>query len=90
MRVSTHEIEFSLDLERRFLELAQKYQSSKEEWLEVLGFFERFLEDTEDYLMALERTKRIDSGEDKTISFEEVLKEVGLNFEDIESKSSSS
>ena len=47
------------------------------------AYLEEYLEDQEDYLIALARSERIEKGLDKPLSFEEVLKELNLDKEDL-------
>ena len=61
------------ELDRRLSELALRVDTPKDRFL--LQGLERFLEDQEDYLDALDVSLRIESGEEKTIPYEEVLKQ---------------
>ena len=68
------------ELDKRLSALAEKAHVSKDEY--ALHALEEFLEDQEDYLIALARSERIERGIDKTLSFEEVLKELNLAEKD--------
>ena len=58
------------ELDKRFSALAAKAQVPKDEYaLQALE------EDQEDYLLALEISQRIERGEEKTIPYEEVLRQ---------------
>ena len=61
------------ELDKRLAELAAKAHVPKDEY--ALHALEEFLDDQEDYLIALEISQRIEKGEEKTISYEEVLKQ---------------
>lgn len=74
-------IQIPPELEKRFVTLAERYKNSEKYWGEFLYFFETFLEDVEDYLTALERSEDVESGKEKTIPFEEVVKKLGLEKE---------
>jgi RHH-type rel operon transcriptional repressor/antitoxin RelB len=63
-------------LDKRLAALAAKAHVPKNEY--ALHALEEFLEDQEDYLIALSRSERIEKGIDKPLSFEEVLKELNL------------
>lgn len=65
------------ELDKRLAVLAAKAHVSKDQY--ALQALEEFLEDQEDYLIALARMERIEKGIDKTIPFEEVLKKLGLD-----------
>jgi len=65
------------DLDKRLAALAEKAHVSKDQYF--LQAFEEFLEDQEDYLEALEVSDRIEKGLEKTFSYEEVLKDLGLD-----------
>lgn len=69
------------DLDKRLAELAAKAHVSKDEY--ALQALEEFLEDQEDYLIAVSRLERIEKGLDKTLSYEEVLKELELDAKDV-------
>lgn len=64
------------ELDKRLAALAEKAHMPKDEY--ALQALEEFLEDQEDYLIALSRSERIDQGIDIPLSFEEVLKELNL------------
>lgn len=68
------------ELDERLTALAEKAHVPKNEY--ALHALEEFLEDQEDYLIALARSERIEKGIDKTLSFEEVLKELNLAEKD--------
>lgn len=61
------------ELDKRLSVLAEKAHVPKDEYF--LHAFEEFLEDQEDYLEALEISLRVERGEEKTISYEEVLRQ---------------
>lgn len=75
-------IQLPQDLENRFLKLIEKSKCSDKHWLEFLHFFERFLNDTEDYLIALESLKESEERNEKHIPFEEILKKYNLDSKD--------
>lgn len=60
------------ELEKRLTQLAQETHRTKSYY--VKRAIEEFLEDQEDYLIALTRMERIEKGIEKTIPFEEILK----------------
>jgi RHH-type rel operon transcriptional repressor/antitoxin RelB len=64
------------ELDKRLTDLAEKAHVSKDEY--AIHALREFLEDQEDYLIALSRSERIEKGIDEPLSFEEVLKELGL------------
>jgi RHH-type transcriptional regulator, rel operon repressor / antitoxin RelB len=64
------------ELDKRLAELAAKAHVPKDEY--ALQALEEFLDDQEDYLVALSRSERIEKGIDTPLSFEEVLKELNL------------
>jgi RHH-type rel operon transcriptional repressor/antitoxin RelB len=64
------------ELDKRLSALAEQAHVPKNEY--ALHALEEFLEDQEDYLVALSRSERMEKGIDKPLSFEEVLKELGL------------
>ena len=59
-------------MEQRLSQFAKETHRSKSDY--VKQAIEEFLEEKEDYLIALTRMKRIESGEDKAIPFEELVK----------------
>lgn len=59
-------------MEQRLSQLAKETHRSKSYY--VKRAIEEFLEEQEDYLIALTRMERIESGEDKAIPFEELVK----------------
>lgn len=61
------------ELDKRLTALAKKAHVPKDEY--ALHALEEFLEDQEDYLIALEISHRVESGKEKTIPYEEVLKQ---------------
>lgn len=61
------------ELDKRLAVLAEKAHVSKDEY--ALQALEEFLEDQEDYIQALEISQRIEKGEEKTIPYEEVLRQ---------------
>jgi RHH-type rel operon transcriptional repressor/antitoxin RelB len=69
------------DLDRRLTAVAAQIHIPKDEY--ALQLLESLLEDQEDYLIAQARLDRIEKGIDKTISFEEVLKELDLEKDDL-------
>lgn len=69
------------DLDKRLTALAEKAHVPKDDY--AIQALEDFLEDQEDYLIALARSERIDKGIDTPLSLEEALKELGLGKEDL-------
>ncbi len=69
------------ELNKRLTALAEQAHVPKNEY--AMQLLEEILEDQEDYLIALERSERIEKGIDKTLSLEEVLKELGLEKKDL-------
>jgi len=69
------------DLDKRLTALAKKAHVPKDQY--ALQALEEFLEDQEDYLLALARSERLDKGIDKAVSLEEALKELDLEIKDI-------
>jgi predicted DNA-binding protein len=61
------------ELDKRLTALAAGAHVPKDEY--ALHALEEFLEDQEDYLEALEISQRVERGEEKTIPYEEVLKQ---------------
>ena len=61
------------ELDKRLTALAAKARVSKDAY--ALHALEEYLEDQEDYLLALEISQRIEKGEEKTIPYEEVLRQ---------------
>ena len=60
------------ELDKRLTDLAERAHVPKDEY--VLHALEEFLEDQEDYLIALEALERLERGEEKTVPYEEVLR----------------
>jgi RHH-type rel operon transcriptional repressor/antitoxin RelB len=60
-------------MDKRLATLAEKAHMQKDQY--TLQALEEYLEDQEDYLVALARMERLESGEDKAISFEEIVKQ---------------
>jgi RHH-type rel operon transcriptional repressor/antitoxin RelB len=69
------------DLDNRLTALAEKAHIPKDDY--AIRALEDFLEDQEDYLIALARVERIDKGIDTLLSLEEVLKELDLAKKDL-------
>lgn len=69
------------EIDKRLAALAAKAHISKDEY--ALQALEEFLEDQEDYLIALAQSDRIEKGLERTYSYEEVLKELGLDEKDL-------
>lgn len=63
-------------LDKRLTTLAKKAHVPKSEY--ALHALEEFLDDQEDYLIALAIMERVERGEEKTIPFEEILKKYGI------------
>ena len=61
------------DLDKRLAAFAAQAHVPKDEY--ALQALEEFLEDQEDYLDALETSLRIERGEEKTIPYEEVVRQ---------------
>lgn len=69
-------VELDPDTDQRLEELAARTGKSKAEHAaEILKYG---IEDVEDYYSALEVTKRIERGEEKVYSLEEVIRDLGL------------
>lgn len=69
-------VELDRDTDQRLEELAARTGKSKAEHAaEILKYG---IEDVEDYYSALEVTKRIERGEEKVYSLEEVIRDLGL------------
>jgi RHH-type rel operon transcriptional repressor/antitoxin RelB len=64
-------------LDKRLAALAAEAHVPKDEY--ALHALEEFLDDQEDYLIAVTRIERIEKGIDKPIPFEEILKELELD-----------
>ncbi len=64
------------EMEKRLSDLAKETHRTKSYY--VKRAIEEFLEDQEDYLMALAAMERFERGEEKAIPFEEILKKYGL------------
>ncbi len=60
------------ELDKRLAVFAAGAHVSKDEY--ALHVLEEFLDDQEDYFEALEISQRVEKGEEKTISYEEVLR----------------
>ncbi len=69
------------DLDKRLAVFAEKAHVPKDDF--TIQALEEFLEDQEDYLIALARSERIDKGIDVPLSLEEALKELGLGKKDL-------
>jgi RHH-type rel operon transcriptional repressor/antitoxin RelB len=69
------------ELDRRIAALAEKAHVPKDEY--VIQVLEEFLDDQEDYLIALTRLELIEKGIHKPIPFEVVLKKLGLEKDDL-------
>ena len=61
------------DVGKRLLDFAEKAHLSKDEY--ATQVLEEFLEDQEDYLIALVRSERIEKGIDKALPFEDLIEE---------------
>ena len=61
------------ELDKRLSVLAAKAHVSKDEY--ALHALEEYLEDQEDYLQALEISQRVERGEEKTIPYEDVIRQ---------------
>ena len=61
------------ELDKRLSSLADKAHVSKDEY--ALHALEEYLEDQEDYLQALEISQHVDRGEEKTIPYEDVIRQ---------------
>ena len=66
-------------MEKRLSQLAKDTHRTKSYY--VKRAIEEFLDDQEDYLLALSIMERVERGEEKTIPFEEILKKYGMNDE---------
>jgi len=62
-------------LDRRLTTLAKQAHVAKNDY--ALHALEEFLEDQEDYFIALAQSERIEKGLERVYSYEEVLKELG-------------
>jgi RHH-type transcriptional regulator, rel operon repressor / antitoxin RelB len=62
-------------MEKRLSKLAKETHRTKSYY--VKRAIEEFLDDQEDYLLALAVMERVERGEEKTIPFEEILKKYG-------------
>ena len=60
------------EMEQRLSQLAKETHRTKTYY--VKRAIEEFLDDQEDYLLALSVMERVEKGEEKTIPFEEILK----------------
>lgn len=69
------------ELDKRLTALAKKVHLSKDTYAAQL--LEEILEEQEDYLIALERSERLEKGIDKALSLDEVLMELGLEKKDL-------
>ena len=63
-------------MDKRLSQLAKETHRTKSYY--VKRAVEEFLEDQEDYLLALSAMERVEKGEEKTIRFEEMLKKYGM------------
>lgn len=61
------------DLEKRLSQLAKQTHRTKSYY--VRHAIEEYLDDQEDYLVALSRMERIDKGIDKALPFEDLVEE---------------
>ncbi|MBX9621603.1 MAG: CopG family transcriptional regulator [Alphaproteobacteria bacterium] len=61
------------ELDKRLSALAAKAHVPKDEY--ALHALEEYLEDQEDYLQALEISQRVERGEEKTIPYEDVIRQ---------------
>jgi len=61
------------ELDKRLSALAAKAHVRKDEY--ALHALEEYLEDQEDYLQALEISQRVERGEEKTIPYEDVIRQ---------------
>lgn len=64
------------NMDKRLSQLAKETHRSKSYY--VKQAIEEFLEEREDYLLALAAMERFERGEEKAVSFEEILKKYGL------------
>ena len=67
------------NMDKRLSELAKETHRSKSYY--VKQAIEEFLEEREDYLLALAAMERFEKGEEKAIPFEEILKKYGMEDE---------
>lgn len=67
------------NMDKRLSQLAKETHRSKSYY--VKQALEEFLEEREDYLLALAAMERFEKGEEKAIPFEEILKKYGLENE---------
>lgn len=67
------------ELDERLTVFAEKAGVPKDTY--ILRALVEFVEDQEDYLLALAAMERIERGEEKTIPFEEILKKYGIENE---------
>lgn len=65
-------IRLPVDMEQRLSQLAKETHRSKSYYIKQA--IEEFLEEREDYLLALAAMERFERGEEKAIPFEEILK----------------
>ena len=72
----TTSVRFSQDIEQRLNHLAKETHRTKTYYIQQA--VEDFLEEQEDYYLALAVKERIDSGEEKLYSLEEAKKILGL------------
>lgn len=63
-------------MEKRLSQLAKDTHRTKSYY--VKRAIEEFLDDQEDYLLALSVMERVERGEEKTIPFEDILKKYGM------------
>jgi RHH-type rel operon transcriptional repressor/antitoxin RelB len=64
------------NMEKRLSQLAKETHRTKSYY--VKQAIEEFLDEREDYLLALAAMERFEKGEEKAISFEEILKKYGV------------
>lgn len=64
------------NMEKRLSQLAKETHRTKSYY--VKQAIEEFLEEREDYLLALAAMERFERGEEKAIPFEEILKKYGV------------
>ncbi|MBP9693022.1 MAG: ribbon-helix-helix protein, CopG family [Alphaproteobacteria bacterium] len=66
------------EMEQRLSQLAKETHRTKTYY--VKRAIEEFLDDQEDYLLALSVMERVEKGKEKTIPFEEILKHKKKNL----------
>ena len=67
------------NMDKRLSEMEKETHRSKSYY--VKQAIEEFLEEREDYLLALAAMERFEKGEEKAIPFEEILKKYGMEDE---------